>query len=80
MSEKQNNLEKIEKIEFNLSYQEDIIDKLNEMVTSQQLQINKLEQQTELLQEAIKKVISQTNSGLELQESSEQQYELPPHF
>ncbi len=77
-----NNLEKIENkyiedIEFKLSYQEDTIEKINEILTSQQLQMNKLNQQIKSIQEVVKRLYKQQeNSTTEISE----QYELPPHY
>lgn len=63
----------IEQLEFKVAFQEDTIDQLNQIVTKQQMRIDRLEQQQQVIIEKLKGVQNATsniNSG----------EEKPPHY
>ena len=65
--------ERIIELEIKQAYQEDLIQALNQVVTSQQKQIGKLEETCKLLHEKIKS-LAQTRSEIEIID------ERPPHY
>jgi SlyX protein len=64
---------RIVELEIKMSYQEDLVAELNQIVSSQQLQIDRLTATCELLHERIKSISNQGGS-LEIVD------EVPPHY
>jgi len=67
------NEERIMELEIRAAYQDDLLQTLNDIVTRQQQQIDRLEATCRLLNEKIKSLSSETGS-------SETAQEVPPHY
>lgn len=67
------NEERIMELEIRAAYQDDLLQTLNDIVTRQQQQIDRLEVTCRLLNEKIKSLSSETSS-------SETAQEVPPHY
>lgn len=65
--------DRITELEIKLSFQEELLDTLNQTVIRQQQQMDLLQQQMRLLYQQIKSLSSPTDS-------SPQQQEMPPHY
>lgn len=69
----QNHEQRIIELETKISYQEDLVQELNQLVISQQQQIDKLEMLCELLKEQFKELVSSLPEGVAGDET-------PPHY
>lgn len=65
--------QRIIELEIKASYQEELIDSLNQIVANQQNQIGRLEQTCKLLHDKIKAVSTQQSTGDSVNE-------IPPHY
>ena len=64
---------RIIELETKISYQEDLIQELNQLVISQQKQIDDLKVFSDSLKEQLKEILSNIPEG-------EAGYEVPPHY
>lgn len=71
------NDERIIELEIKAAYQEDLLQALNKIVSSQQQQIERLEATCNLLNERIK---SLSADGHRSEGASDNSYEIPPHY
>lgn len=70
----ENNAEAIIELQTKLSFQEDLLEKLNQVIIDQQGQITKLER-------VVEAVIGQMNTmQTSMQQGNAQQHEIPPHY
>lgn len=68
-----NNEEAIIELQTKLSFQEDLLENLNQVITDQQGQIATLER-------AIKAIVGQMNSMQSAMPDNGQTHEIPPHY
>jgi len=68
--------ERIIELEIKAVYQEDLLQALNNIVTQQQQQIDRLEMTCTLLNERIKSLSNQRQEG----ENTSYVHEIPPHY
>ncbi|MFZ2451069.1 MAG: SlyX family protein [Methylovulum miyakonense] len=68
--------ERIIELEIKAAYQEDLLQALNNIVSQQQQQIDRLEMTCTLLNERIKSVSNQRQEG----ENTSNAHEIPPHY
>ena len=69
----ENNEEAILELQMKLSFQEDLLENLNQVITDQQGQIAKLER-------TVASMIGQMDSMQSSMQDSGQQQEIPPHY
>lgn len=65
--------DRITELEIKLSFQEELLDTLNQTVIRQQQQMDLLQQQLRVLYQQVKNYAGATDSGM-------QQQEIPPHY
>lgn len=70
------NDERIIELEIKAAYQEDLLQALNNIVSQQQQQIDRLEKTCKLLHDRIKNISNEPQFG----ENTSNDYEIPPHY
>ncbi len=68
------NEDRIIELEIKASYQEDLLQSLNQIVSKQQLQIDRLEVTCRLLNERMQNLLTETGNP------GEAVHEIPPHY
>lgn len=69
------NEERIIELEIKVAYQEDLLQSLNQVVSHQQQQIDRLEGVCRLLNERMQNLLTETGSN-----TGETVHEIPPHY